>query len=87
MVNLGEFPQRRMRRLRRTKFLRDMVRESALSPADFIYPVFLLDGIRQKQAVASMPGIERPAAASVCGSLQVTEMERWFEISPFMNSF
>ena len=56
---LGQFPARRMRRLRRTGFLRDMVRESLLSPADFIYPVFVLDGKNQRHAVTSMPGIER----------------------------
>lgn len=58
-MSFGKFPQRRMRRLRRTAFLRDMVRESALSPADFIYPVFLLDGSKQRQSIGSMPGIER----------------------------
>ena len=59
MDNIGQFPQRRMRRLRRTGFLRDMVRESSLSPADFIYPVFILDGTNERQPIASMPGIER----------------------------
>jgi porphobilinogen synthase len=58
-MNIGQFPERRMRRLRRTAFLRNMVRESALTPADFIYPVFVLDGSKQRQAIASMPGIER----------------------------
>lgn len=58
-MNLGQFPERRMRRLRRTGFLRDMVRESSLSAADFIYPVFILDGVKQRQSIASMPGIER----------------------------
>ncbi len=58
-MNLGQFPQRRMRRLRRTGFLRDLVRESSLSSADFIYPLFILDGTKQRQAIASMPGIER----------------------------
>jgi porphobilinogen synthase len=58
-MNIGQFPARRMRRLRRTGFLRDMVRESSLSPADFIYPVFILDGKNQRHTVASMPGIER----------------------------
>ena len=58
-MNFGQFPARRMRRLRRTGFLRDMVRESSLSPADFIYPVFILDGTHQCQPVTSMPGIER----------------------------
>lgn len=58
-MNFGQFPQRRMRRLRRTAFLRNMVREHSLSPADLIYPVFILDGKNQRQQVASMPGVER----------------------------
>ena len=58
-LNFGQFPERRMRRLRRTPFLRDLVRESQLSPSDFIYPVFVLDGSSQRQVIASMPGIER----------------------------
>ena len=58
-MNLGQFPSRRMRRLRRTGFLRDMVRESSLSPNDLIYPVFILDGQSRREAIASMPGIER----------------------------
>ncbi len=58
-MTFGQFPARRMRRLRRTPFLRDLVRESMLSPADLIYPVFILDGKNRSQAVASMPGIDR----------------------------
>ena len=58
-MNFGQFPARRMRRLRRTAFLRDMVRESSLSSADFIYPVFILEGKNQRQSIVSMPGIER----------------------------
>ena len=58
-MNFGQFPERRMRRLRRTAFLRNMVRESILSPADFIYPVFIIDGLNKRQAISSMPGIER----------------------------
>jgi porphobilinogen synthase len=48
-----------MRRLRRHGFLRRLVRESVLSADDFIYPVFVLDGEGRREAVASMPGIER----------------------------
>jgi len=55
----GPFPHTRMRRLRATRFTRDMVRESTLSPADFIYPVFVLEGAGQREAVPSMPGVER----------------------------
>ncbi|MBC7624705.1 MAG: porphobilinogen synthase [Aeromicrobium sp.] len=58
-MNIGQFPQRRMRRLRRTGFLRDLVRESVLTPSDFIYPVFVLSGEGRRESVASMPGVER----------------------------
>ena len=59
MSQRGPFPHTRLRRLRATGFARDMVRESTLSPADFIYPVFVLDGSGQREAVPSMPGVER----------------------------
>ncbi|MGA0151942.1 MAG: porphobilinogen synthase, partial [Luminiphilus sp.] len=55
----GDFPQTRMRRLRASAFARDMVREHALTPADLIYPVFVLEGSGQREAVPSMPGVER----------------------------
>ena len=58
-MNIGQFPQRSMRRLRRTGFLRDLVRECRLSPADLLYPVFIRDGNGKREAVASMPGVER----------------------------
>jgi porphobilinogen synthase len=53
------FPHGRPRRLRRDAFTRNLVREHALLPSDLIYPVFVLDGQKQRQAVASMPGVER----------------------------
>ena len=52
-------PLSRFRRLKRTAALRDMVRENTLSPADFIWPVFLMEGENEKVAVPSMPGVER----------------------------
>ncbi len=53
------FPLARPRRLRRDAFTRDLVREHRLAPEDLIYPVFVVDGQQQRQAVASMPGVER----------------------------
>lgn len=53
------FPATRMRRLRARPFARALVSENTLSPADLIYPVFVLEGSGERQAVASMPGIER----------------------------
>jgi len=58
-MNIGQFPQRRMRRLRRTGFLREMVRESALSASDLLYPVFIQEGKGKREAILSMPGVER----------------------------
>ena len=55
----GMFPLTRMRRLRANEFSRRLVRENALTPADFIFPVFVLEGSGQREAIASMPGIER----------------------------
>ena len=53
------YPQGRPRRLRRDDFTRNLVREHVLTPHDLIYPVFLLDGQKRREAVASMPGVER----------------------------
>ncbi|MDQ1260350.1 MAG: porphobilinogen synthase [Pseudomonadota bacterium] len=53
------FPASRPRRLRRDAFTRNLVREHALTVNDLIYPVFVLDGANRREAVASMPGVER----------------------------
>ncbi len=53
------FPITRMRRMRRDAFSRRMMRETTLTPDDLIYPVFVLEGTGQREAVASMPGVER----------------------------
>ncbi|MEM1154834.1 MAG: porphobilinogen synthase, partial [Pseudomonadota bacterium] len=53
------YPNTRMRRLRANAFSRALVRESSLSPADLIFPVFVLEGSGQREAIPSMPGIER----------------------------
>ncbi|MGV6827684.1 MAG: porphobilinogen synthase [bacterium] len=53
------FPGTRMRRMRRDDFSRRLMRETTLTPDDFIYPVFVLPGSGQREAVPSMPGVER----------------------------
>jgi porphobilinogen synthase len=55
----GGFPAVRMRRMRRNEFSRRMMRESALTADDLIYPVFVLDGRNRAEKVPSMPGVER----------------------------
>ena len=53
------FPTHRYRRLRLTDSLREMVRETTLSPSDFIAPLFVVPGSGVRQAVPSMPGVDR----------------------------
>ena len=51
------FPVTRMRRLRRTESLRALVRETAVTPGDLIYPLFLCPGEGIRRPVSSMPGV------------------------------
>lgn len=53
------FPHTRMRRMRFQGFSRRLMQEHTLSAADLIFPVFVLEGEGQREAIASMPGIER----------------------------
>nr|WP_281412005.1 porphobilinogen synthase [Motiliproteus sediminis] len=53
------FPETRMRRMRRDDFSRRLMRENVLTPNDLIFPVFVLEGENQREAVPSMPGVER----------------------------
>ena len=55
----GQYPGVRMRRMRRDDFSRRLMRESSLSCDDLIYPIFILEGNQQREAVSSMPGVER----------------------------
>ncbi len=50
------YPAKRLRRLRNNPIIRDMVRETALSPKDFIYPLFVIPGKNIKNPIKSMPG-------------------------------
>ncbi len=58
-IPFGRFPQRRLRRMRRDDFSRRLARENRLSADDLILPVFVLDGTKSVQEVASMPGVSR----------------------------
>ena len=55
----SSYPGTRMRRMRHDDFSRRLMRETQLSVADLIYPVFVLEGKAVREPVASMPGIER----------------------------
>lgn len=53
------FPSTRMRRMRFHDFSRKLMRENQLTVDDLIYPVFVIEGNNSKEAVTSMPGVER----------------------------
>ena len=59
MDSSGFFPHRRMRRMRRDDFSRRLMREHRVTTNDLIYPLFVLEGDGQREAVPSMPGVER----------------------------
>jgi porphobilinogen synthase len=55
----NSFPATRLRRMRRDEFSRRLMRETQLTTDALIYPMFVVEGTRQRQAVSSMPGVER----------------------------
>ncbi len=59
MAQAPQFPAIRMRRMRKDAFSRALMREHTITAADLIYPVFILDGSNRREAVPSMPGVER----------------------------
>ena len=92
MNALAPFPASRPRRLRRDAFTRALVRENRLAPEDLILPVFVLDGERQLQDVASMPGVQRRSVdllfevAEQCVSLGVPVMALFPVIDPALKT-
>jgi porphobilinogen synthase len=57
------FPQTRMRRLRNTRALRGLVRETHLSPADLVYPMFVAHGVDRREPIEAMPGVDHLSIA------------------------
>lgn len=87
-----QFPAIRMRRMRRDAFSRAMMRENVITPADLIYPVFLLDGKNQCEKVSSMPGVERMSidhllgVAEECVALGIPVMALFPVINPSLKT-
>ncbi len=69
------FPHTRMRRNRRHKWLRGLVRETDLQVTDLIYPVFVTEGSKHREPIASMPGIERRSV-----DLLVEDAKNWTDL-------
>ena len=58
-ITPSSFPNTRMRRMRRDDFSRRLMRENILTVNNLIFPVFVIEGENKKEAIASMPGVER----------------------------
>jgi porphobilinogen synthase len=56
---LASFPAARMRRMRQSPALRALARQNVLTPSDFIWPIFVMDGVDCEEPIASMPGVTR----------------------------
>ena len=86
------YPQGRPRRLRRDDFTRNLVREHHLHPHDLIYPVFVQEGTKRRDAVASMPGVERLSldlllpVAEECVALGIPVMALFPVIDPSLKT-
>ena len=62
---MSGFPSVRLRRLRRTSALRDLVRETELQPSDLVYPMFVSELERGRSPIPSMPGVDRLSVAEL----------------------
>jgi porphobilinogen synthase len=86
------YPHGRPRRLRRDDFTRNLVREHRVTAHDLIYPVFVQDGQKRRDAVASMPGVERLSldlllpVAEQCVSLGIPVMALFPVIDPALKT-
>lgn len=86
------YPAGRPRRLRRDAFTRNLVRENQLSAHDLIYPVFVLDGHSRREAVSSMPGVERLSVdlllpvAEQCAQLGIPALALFPVIEPSLKT-
>ncbi|MBN2461982.1 MAG: porphobilinogen synthase [Dehalococcoidia bacterium] len=61
-MKLSNFPNTRLRRLRRSEVLRALVRETKVEVGDLVYPLFVVEGNKMKQEISSMPGLYRLSA-------------------------
>ncbi len=64
------YPATRLRRLRRHDWTRRLVAETTLSASDFIWPIFIVEGQKQRLAVASMPGVDRLSVDLAVGAAE-----------------
>ncbi len=86
------FPATRLRRARRKVWSRNLVRENTVSVSDLIWPLFVIEGSKARQPVASMPGVERLSidlvvqAAEVAAKLEIPAIALFPSVEPSLRS-
>ena len=84
---MGDYPTIRLRRMREHDFTRRMMRETSLTVADLIYPVFIIEGDNRREPVPAMPGVERLSIdllleeARTCAQLKIPALAL-FPVTP-----
>ncbi|MGL5489354.1 MAG: porphobilinogen synthase, partial [Shewanella sp.] len=63
-------PLRRLRRLRRTEAMRDLVRETQISLSDLVHPLFIEENITQAVPISTLPGISRLPESALADEIQ-----------------
>ncbi|MFZ6760272.1 porphobilinogen synthase [Undibacterium sp. Ji50W] len=92
IIKPAHFPAIRMRRMRKDVFSRALMRENMVTASDLIYPVFVIDGVNQREKVASMPGVERVTVdlllgvAEDCVALGVPVLALFPAINPHLKT-
>ncbi|CCD39569.1 Porphobilinogen synthase [Candidatus Paraburkholderia kirkii UZHbot1] len=91
-MDMSFYPHHRSRRMRRDDFSRRLMRENILTTNDLIYPVFIVEGTNVRQAVPSMPGVERTSVdllmkvAEQCVELGVPVLSLFPAIEPSLKT-
>jgi len=69
------FPHTRLRRLRKTETLRQLMRETSVSTSDLIYPIFVEEGIDAPQPISSMPGVSRIPEKNLAAEIKAIQAD------------
>ncbi|HEY0420527.1 MAG TPA: porphobilinogen synthase [Acetobacteraceae bacterium] len=80
---LAAFPAMRPRRLRRTEALRSLLRETSLSAADLILPIFVEEGLEELAPIAAMPGVSRIPERALARQVEAIARDGVRAIMPF----
>src|SRR5438445_320725 len=80
------FPASRPRRLRRSELIRDMVRETRLSPKNFIYPLFVCPGEGIRKEIGSMPGNFHLSVDRAVDECRVAAIRKWLDRTGFADT-